>query len=204
MEVKNVENVSTKMLKGDARKTKLNDKSIDLIITSPPYVTSYEYADLHQISTLWFKYTDDIAKIKKHFIGTTTRQRVKNETNSNTANIILNKIHKKNKRYWRNISNYYFDLSKAYAEMYRVLKPGSYTCLIIGDTEYFNIPILNTKVSIELLKNNGFKLMKIIKRKLSGKHFTPYRDKNGRFTRSTDSDKRKIYQYEYIIIAKRL
>ena len=201
---KKVKNVSTMMLKGDARKTELNDKSVDLIITSPPYVTSYEYADLHQISTLWFKYTDDIKKIKKHFIGTTTRQRVENEINSVTANIVLNKISKKSKRYWRNISKYYFDLSKAYAEMYRVLRPDSYACLIIGDTEYFDISISNTNVSIELLKNSGFELVKVIKRKLSSKYFTPYRDKNGRFTRSTSSDKRKIYQYEYIIIAKKL
>ena len=26
---------------------------VDMIITSPPYVTSYEYADLHQLSSLW-------------------------------------------------------------------------------------------------------------------------------------------------------
>ena len=31
----------------------LNDKEVDLIVTSPPYVTSYEYADLHQLSSLW-------------------------------------------------------------------------------------------------------------------------------------------------------
>lgn len=30
-----------------------NLPQIDLIVTSPPYVTSYEYADLHQLSSLW-------------------------------------------------------------------------------------------------------------------------------------------------------
>src|SRR3989344_4540177 len=32
----------------------INDDYVDLIVTSPPYVTSYEYADLHQLSLLWF------------------------------------------------------------------------------------------------------------------------------------------------------
>ena len=32
---------------------------VDLIITSPPYVTSYEYANLHQLSTLWLGYVND-------------------------------------------------------------------------------------------------------------------------------------------------
>ena len=32
---------------------------VDLVITTPPYVTSYEYADLHQLSTLWLQYASD-------------------------------------------------------------------------------------------------------------------------------------------------
>ena len=42
---------------------------VDLIITSPPYVTSYEYADLHQLSTLWLDYTTDYKELRKDSIG---------------------------------------------------------------------------------------------------------------------------------------
>jgi len=35
----------------------------------PPYVTSYEYADLHQLSTLWLGYTDDYRKLRSGSIG---------------------------------------------------------------------------------------------------------------------------------------
>src|SRR3546814_9151275 len=31
-------------------------QSLDLIVTIPPYDTSYEYADLHQLSSLWLGY----------------------------------------------------------------------------------------------------------------------------------------------------
>jgi hypothetical protein len=34
----------------DARKMRINNDSAALIVTSPPYVTSYEYADLHQLT----------------------------------------------------------------------------------------------------------------------------------------------------------
>jgi hypothetical protein len=40
----------------DARKLKINDDSVTLVITSPPYVTSYEYADLHQLTSIWLGY----------------------------------------------------------------------------------------------------------------------------------------------------
>ena len=38
---------------------------VDLLVTSPPYVTSYEYADLHQLSTLLLGYTDDYRTFRK-------------------------------------------------------------------------------------------------------------------------------------------
>lgn len=44
-------------------------QDIDLIITSPPYVTSYEYADLHQLSSLWLGYTDDYKRLREGSIG---------------------------------------------------------------------------------------------------------------------------------------
>ena len=43
--------ISTKMYRKDAtKKLPIKINSINLIVTSPPYVTSYEYADLHQLS----------------------------------------------------------------------------------------------------------------------------------------------------------
>lgn len=43
---------------GDCRHLMLDDNSVSLVVTSPPYVTSYEYADLHQLHTIWFGYLE--------------------------------------------------------------------------------------------------------------------------------------------------
>ena len=40
----------------DAKKQPVEDNSVDLIVSSSPYVTSYEYADLHQLSTIWLDF----------------------------------------------------------------------------------------------------------------------------------------------------
>ena len=56
--------IPAKMYRRDStKKLPIESESIDLIITSPPYVTSYEYADLHQLSLLWFG--DDPKHFKK-------------------------------------------------------------------------------------------------------------------------------------------
>ncbi|MBU0477725.1 site-specific DNA-methyltransferase [bacterium] len=203
LQVKKVENVSCDMKKGDARKINLPDGYVDLIVTSPPYVTSYEYAELHQLSILWFNFADDIKDIKKDFVGTSSRQRAKRNINSTLAEETIEKLSKTNKKLAKHVSNYYYDLSRCYGEMYRVLKKDKYVCIIMGDTEYGKIKIPNAEVTIELLKNIGFEFKKVIKRKLSSKIFTPYRDKSGKFTDADHGGKRKIYQYEYLIFARK-
>jgi len=54
----------------DARTIPVKNNSVSLIVTSPPYVTSYEYADLHQLTALWLEYTKDLSNFRKRFIGT--------------------------------------------------------------------------------------------------------------------------------------
>jgi DNA modification methylase len=203
LNLNNVWDVPCHMKKGDARKMNLPDEYVDLIVTSPPYVTSYEYAELHQLSILWFNFADDIKDIKKDFVGTSSRENARRNINSSLAKKTIEKLSKTNKKLSRHVSNYYSDLSRCYEEMHRVLKKDKYACLIIGDTEYGDIKIPNAEVTIELLKNTGFKFKKVIKRKLSSKIFTPYRDKIGRFTDAKHGGKRKIYQYEYVIFAKK-
>lgn len=55
--------------RGDARSQPVDDESVDIQITSSPYVTSYEYADLHQLSTIWLEYSTDLSEYRKEFTG---------------------------------------------------------------------------------------------------------------------------------------
>ena len=63
-------NVSCDIRLEDARHTSILGESIDVIITSPPYVTSYEYADIHQLTGYWMEYISDLREFRKQFIGT--------------------------------------------------------------------------------------------------------------------------------------
>ncbi|PJF28394.1 MAG: hypothetical protein CUN52_13245, partial [Phototrophicales bacterium] len=69
----------------DARQSPVADNSVSLVVTSPPYVTSYEYADLHQLPALWFAYTDDLSQFRKQFIGTAYHHRRDMQTYSTIA-----------------------------------------------------------------------------------------------------------------------
>jgi len=197
------EKVSCIMVKGDARELDIKNDSIDLIITSPPYFTSYEYAELHQLSTLWLGFAKEMKEIKNNFVGTSFRRLESGNFQSNVANSIVTQLTKKNKCLAKNASNYFLDIQKSYAEMFRVLKGGGIACIILGNTEYKSIKINNVKASLELLKNIGFKQVKIIKRRMTSKNFTPFRDNQGKFTNSQKAAKKNIYKYEYILVMKK-
>lgn len=82
----------------DARKQSVQDESVDLVITSSPYVTSYEYADLHQLSTIWLDLADDLTEYKKEFIGTSSRKYENKRLKSLIAMDIVNKVTEKSKK----------------------------------------------------------------------------------------------------------
>lgn len=198
---KEKKDVSSIVRKGDAKKLTFQSKSVDLIVTSPPYATSYEYADIHQLTSLWFKYSDNIAELKKNFIGTSVGLKEEVNPKSDRATLLLNKIRKFDNNLAKQISNYYANMYESYAEMKRVLRKNGYLALVLGDTSYKGIKIPNREVTVEQLKELGFQIYDLIKRKMNSKIFTPFRNKVGRFS-SRATKTQKIYQHEYIIVAR--
>lgn len=207
--------VHSKMkLQDSTRKFPLDNNSIDLIVTSPPYVTSYEYADLHQLILLWLgddstryprwsKYAHEYQTFRKKFVGT----KIGNENNQiedflgKNANQIISQLPEVRK-YAKSVTKYFSSMNKSFSEMFRVLKSGGRACIIIGNTALAGVDIRNAEVTVEQMRNAGFKVEEVIKRELSNKMITPWRDKeNGRFTGTDSINKRRVYQYEYIIIA---
>ena len=185
---------------GDARKQPVPNNSVDLIITSSPYVTSYEYADLHQLSTIWLDLTDDLKEYRKKFIGTSYKKYNDKQLRSLIAMDIINKMSKKDQNTAKEIEAYFIDMEEVFDESYRILKHGGRCCFVIGNTKLKNINILNAEVFAESLQYSGFKLDKIIKREIPSKILPQKRDeKTGKFA-SVDKANTEAYPVEYIII----
>src|SRR6202008_797940 len=94
----------------DARKTGIRSNSINAIITSPPYVTSYEYADIHQLTGYWFDYIFDLSTFRQKFIGTFYSQNKDLEVRSKIAAEIIEKLNRKDPRLAGEVANYFSDM----------------------------------------------------------------------------------------------
>jgi len=184
---------------GDARKQPVSDESVDLVITSSPYVTSYEYADLHQLSTIWLDLTDDLKEYKKEFVGTSYKKYENKRLRSSIAMDIINKMSKKSRKMAKEIEAFFIDMEEVFDESFRILKQGGRCCYVIGDTKLKGVDILNAEIFAESLQYSGFKFDRLIKREIPSKILPQKRDeKTGRFAKNHEANS-EAYPIEYIV-----
>ena len=173
---------------------------VDLIITSPPYVTSYEYADLHQLSILWLDYTTDYKELRKDSIGSLYNSSKKVYTDlSEFEKHIVEKMQDGAKR--KAVERYYVDMNNVVMKAYELLKENGIIVMVIGDTEYKGVKMQNARALAERMLLNGFEILEISKRKISNKFLPTHRDSTGKF--SSNKTDRKIYSQEYILIGRK-
>lgn len=175
---------------------------VNLIISSPPYVTSYEYADLHQLSSLWLDFTDDYRSLRRGTIGSLYNSKeytINLELLNSVGKQIVSELvgSQKATAQVRSVSRYYVDIQNAIKKCAQMLENGGMAFFVVGDTEYKGTKIKNSEHLVQSLIDMGFSDIKAAKRRISNKLLTPYRDEFGRF--SSDKSNRTIYHEEYII-----
>jgi len=126
---------------GDSRKIKLQDNSVDGIITSPPYSIALDYVqnDIHSLKDLGY----DVLKIREDFIGV---------RGSGKGRVEL----------------YNEDMKKSYSEMHRVLKPDKYAVIVIGNATYQGQEVKTVEFTIKYMESLGFSLVKNINKIIFG------------------------------------
>ncbi len=200
LKIKNNINKFLNIQIGDARIQPVSDGEVDLIVSSSPYVTSYEYADLHQLSTIWLDLVEDLKEYKKQFIGTSFKKCNNRTLRSKIAMNIVNTMFKKDSKIAKEIETFFIDMEEVFDESFRILKHGGRCCYVIGNTKLKGVDILNAEVFAESLQYSGFKIDRIIKREIPSKILPQKRDeKTGRFANNKEANY-EAYPIEYIVI----
>ena len=181
------------------------DSHVDLIVTSPPYVTSYDYAEIHQLSMLWLRYASDYRELRKNMLGNQYGVKPPEPAAikdlSPTVEKTYHRLLCKDQHKAHSVARYFLDMDKAVTKCRRMLNDGGMAVFVIGNTQYKNVKIDNAKYLVDCMKRANFLGVKTIPRKVSLKTLTPYRDAQGRFTR--DSTQRKVYNEEFVVIGRR-
>jgi len=178
----------------------------DLIVTSPPYVTSYDYADIHQLSVLWLDFCSKYQDLRKNMVGniygvaSPSSEELKSLPSVGMR--IYNELCDRHKAKANSTARYFIDIRKATENCYEVLNKNGMIVFVIGNTNYKGVEVDNAQFLRDCMKSVGFQKIKKFSRKISSKTLTPYRDAKGRFTR--DKNQRKVYSKEFIFIGRKM
>lgn len=180
---------------------------VDMVITSPPYVTSYEYADLHQLSSLWLDFANDYRELRRGSIGSIYHLdgwKISKEHEKCLLigkNILCQLRGRTNTKKVKSVARYLVDMEAVITKIYSMLNKHGMAVFVIGNTEYKGVKIDNAKYLYEMMKKAGFNKFYITKRQIQNKFLTPYRDFSGKFTSNKKS--RTIYAEEFIIVGEK-
>jgi len=159
--------------KGDARKLvkDLEDDSIDLVITSPPYLNSRDYTDIYRLE-LWIlgylrTYADE-RKLRK----STLRSHVQISWDCveipkiQDLSTILNKIEQNRDKLWNKsipemIRGYFADMNAIFAGLYNKFKRGAMIYIDVGNSSYCRIPIETDSIISQIAEETGLILEEI-------------------------------------------
>jgi DNA modification methylase len=163
--LRNSEYFPPKIPEGTALATGLDDNSIDLAVTSPPYINAVDYPRTHQLEMYWLGLLGDgpLSKVKRKYIGTETvykdEYRDLQVSGYQTLDPILKKIYKLDPRRAFIAYKFFEDMKIQLDEMIRVLKPGSRYCVAIGNNLMRGVRVKSHEILAEIAESGvGFEL----------------------------------------------
>lgn len=207
----NIESKKNSYFKADSQITngnfldiEIREPFIDILVTSPPYVTSYEYADLHQLSSLWLGFTKDYRSLRKGSIGSLYFNDITEEKLAllnGFGKDLYTSLLKVDSSKAKSVAKYFADINKSVQKSYDIINPGGIAVFVIGNTKYKGVDVDNAKYLATCMLDSGFDNINVFKRKISSKILTPYRNAQGKF--STNPRHRKVYSHEFILVARK-
>lgn len=121
---------------GNAQALPLDDASVDLIVTSPPYASNaIDYMRAHKFSLVWMGYPiDQLSQKRKQYIGGESITGVELEDLPLDVTTIVKEVTQANKKKGNALRRYYSEMTRTLREMFRVLKPGKAAMVVVGNS----------------------------------------------------------------------
>ncbi|MDD5766357.1 MAG: DNA methyltransferase [Candidatus Marinimicrobia bacterium] len=148
---------------GNTKSLPLKDRSVDLIVTSPPYANNaIDYMRAHKFSLVWFgDHIDNLKNTRKQYIGAETLIQTGKTELPKYSQKIVRTLSELNPNKGKALHRYYCEMYDVIKEMHRVLRPQS-ACIIVVATSILNGLDVNTHQCLaEIGQSVGFDLVHI-------------------------------------------
>ncbi|MHB1528626.1 MAG: DNA methyltransferase [Acidiferrobacteraceae bacterium] len=158
---------------GDARRlTWVRNHSIDMVMTSPPYLNAIDYMRGHRLSLIWLGYgIDDLRRVRSESIGA-ERGPDSNDISKAARSVrdSLGATHKLPTRHQQMVDRYCLDLTLMLRQVARVLKKTGRAVFVVGNSCLKDIFISNSRGVDVAAHLAGLRLIAETERKLPSSH----------------------------------
>ena len=139
---------ATRILLGDARKLPIASGTIDLVLTSPPYLNAIDYMRCSKFSLVWMGYTiTELSGIRTGSVGAESGDRDAHENEAIRAIIAGLKLSPRlSVRNEAILAHYIEDMHSAVKETVRVLSSGGKAVYVIGENTVRGTFIPNARI----------------------------------------------------------
>ncbi|MEH7075802.1 DNA methyltransferase [Neobacillus drentensis] len=194
------------ILEGDSRNMPIEEESVDLIVTSPPYLTRIDYAVSTKPELLFLgKNFFGFDKIRRATMGAPVIADKNIQVNQKWGEVVLsflkeveNHPTKASRSYYLPIFLQYFrDMYDSINEIRRVLKPNGKACLVVQSSYFKDIEAKLGDMYVDMATSLGFEA-EIIKREEIRNHIAHVNSKSSQYV------KNKVYYEDAVLLRKRV
>ena len=142
---------------GDARSLPLDDGSVDMVLTSPPYLNAIDYLRCSKFSLVWMGHTvSEIRRIRSAAVGTMVG---KYDDDDHIRDILSNlnlrpKLHRQQEAI---LARYVDDMQRVVRETFRVLADGGKAVYVVGENTIHGTFIRNSIIIRDLAEGVGLR-----------------------------------------------
>lgn len=146
----------------------LEDESVDLVITSPPYGDSRTTVAYGQFSRLPLHWLGLEERVDRESLGSKPMD-IMPGMPSQILYEVLEKVSRKDEKRAREVFSFYWDLFRSIKVIARVVKRGRYVCFVVGNRRVKGEELPTDKISAGFFQSLGFEHIRTLVRAISRK-----------------------------------
>ncbi len=176
----------------------IENNSIDLVITSPPYGDSKTTVAYGQFSRLSLRWLGMEEKVDTSSLGS----KPKNFTFDLPSSILyeyLKKISSKDEKRAKEVFSFYKDLFEAIKILSSKVKLNGFVCFVVGNRRVKGEELPTDKISADFFESLGFEHLETIVRAISNKRM-PIENAPSNIR----GEKEQTMRYEYIVVLRKI
>jgi len=164
------------IVKGDARNIPLGDKSVDIVITSPPYLNRNVYIAQQKVELALLGFVTSSTEYRDlvhQSIRSHVEARFDNNPYSRYDDVVkiietLLLSENNNKKIPHMIAGYFEDLGAVIKELARVVRPGGRCAFVVGNSRWGGVVVPVDHLLLRIAENHGFKASHVIITRFKG------------------------------------